>query len=199
MRTGLFGGTFSPPHKGHRRAAELFIKRAALDRLIVMPDGVPPHKEADSGATATDRYEMSRIAFGDIAEISDYEITKEGKSFTVDTLRWLNAKYPDDEIFMLIGEDMFLSLDTWRAPEEICSLATVVYMRRHGENAEALEKSAEKYKKQWGASLMYMCDEPREISSTEIREKLASGRAEDLISDDVYAYIKKHGLYGYGK
>ena len=95
---GLFGGTFSPPHEGHVRAARLFIDAMGLDRLIVMPAGFPPHKPLPDGAADGDRLEMARRAFGAFAEVSDWEIKRGGKSYTVDTLRMLREKYPGDRL-----------------------------------------------------------------------------------------------------
>ncbi len=195
MRTGLFGGTFSPPHTGHIRAAELFMSTVGLDRLIIMPAGIPPHKETDSGASSYDRLQMARLAFSHIGEVSDYEITKTGKSYTVETLEWLRKAYPEDELYMLMGEDMFLSFDTWRAPEAIVSLATVVYMRRScGDGRLLLAKECE-YRKKWGADFIYLGDDPAVISSTEVRKSIAEGNLSDHITPAVADYIRKNGLY----
>lgn len=194
MKTGLFGGTFSPPHNGHIRAAKLFIKAAGLDRLIVMPAGIPPHKTADTDADS--RLSMARLAFSDFAFVSDFEIKKEGKSYTVETLKWLRETYPTDELFMLVGEDMFLSLDTWRDPDGIVSLATVAYMRRSHGGAAALEEKRRRYEERWGSRFIYIGEDPTVVSSTKIREMVAAGEdIKGLTGDGVSRYIKENGLY----
>ena len=117
-KIGLYGGTFGPPHLGHVYAAKTFLREVAPDRLLIMPAGIPPHKEKAAGDTPELRLAMCRAAFGDLphTEISDYEIRKPGKSYTVETLEHLAA--PGREITMLCGTDMFLTLDHWhRAPD----------------------------------------------------------------------------------
>ena len=196
MKIGLYGGTFSPPHSAHVRAAKLFIREAAIDRLYVMPAGIPPHKIADKWGSALYRLEMTRRAFSDFATVSDYEIRKEGRSYTVETLRYLKKEHPDDELFMLIGEDMFLSLDSWRAPEEIMSLATIVALRRNDGDISVMEAKAEDYKRRYGAKIILIEDEPFEVSSTQIRNMIAEGKdTGNLLPESVLEYIKEHGLY----
>lgn len=195
MRIGLFGGTFSPPHTGHIKAAELFVSTIGLDRLIIMPAGIPPHKEADSGASSYDRLQMARLAFSGIGEVSDFEITKTGKSYSVETLEWLREVYHDDSIYMLVGEDMFLSLDKWREPEKIVNLATVVYMRRSATDSNALKSKEDEYRNKWGADFIYMGDDPTVVSSTEVRKSICEGILSDHITPAVADYIKKNRLY----
>ncbi len=196
MRIGLYGGTFSPPHLGHERAAKLFFERAELDMLIVMPSGVPPHKEGDGSATKEDRLEMSRLAFGSIATVSQWEIKRERKSYTVETLRHLKEEYPCDELFMLVGKDMLLSLERWYQPAEIMSLCEIYALCRDREGPEELEREAKALREKYGAKICVLRDEALEISSTEIRERVLSGESiEALVSENVRLYIEKNGLY----
>lgn len=196
MKIGLYGGTFSPPHSAHVRAAKLFIREAALDRLYVMPAGIPPHKIADKWGSTEYRLEMTRRAFSSFAEVSDYEIQKEGRSYTVETLRYLKELCPEDELYMLVGEDMFLSFDSWKAPDEIMKLATVVALRRKGGDISVLEDAAEGYKERYGAKIMIIEDEPMEVSSTQIRNLIAAGEdADHLLPESVSEYIKENNLY----
>ena len=196
MKIGLYGGTFSPPHAAHVRAAKLFIKEAYLDRLIVMPAGIPPHKVADKWGKSETRLEMTCLAFSDFACVSDYEIKKEGRSYTVETLKHLKEIYPQDELYMLVGEDMFLSLETWREPEVIMGMCTVVALRRKGTENAVMEEAAERYRKLYGATVLLMEDEPFEMSSTEIRNKIAAGEdMQEYLIPEVAEYIKKNNLY----
>lgn len=198
MRTGLFGGTFSPPHNGHIRAAELFFEKMLLDRLVVMPAGIPPHKNADPGADTLSRLDMSREAFGAFAQVSDYEISKLGKSYTSETLEYLKRKYPTDELYMLVGEDMFLSLDTWHEPEKVFGLCTVVCLRRSHSSDRQIELAQKKYTDA-GASVCILWDEPLQVSSTDIRELCRrGGNISGLVPAGVARIIKERELYGSG-
>ena len=175
MRTGLFGGTFSPPHNGHIRAAELFVEKMLLDRLVVMPAGIPPHKNADPGADTLSRLDMSREAFGAFAQVSDYEISKLGKSYTSETLEYLKRKYPTDELYMLVGEDMFLSLDTWHEPEKVFGLCTVVCLRR-SHSSDRLIELAQKNTRTPGPACVF-CGTSRFRSLLRISESCAAAAA----------------------
>lgn len=196
MNIGLYGGTFSPPHSAHVRAAKLFFEKAELQMLCVMPAGIPPHKIADEWGSSEHRLEMCRLAFGEFAKVSDYEIKKEGKSYTVETLRYLKSIYPFDDLYMMVGEDMFLSLDSWRAPEEIMRLCTIVAMRRNDTPESVMEKAKSDYEKRYGAVILLIEAEPFEASSTQVRELIAKGEStEELLPEAVFEYINKNNLY----
>ena len=193
-KIGLFGGTFSPPHLGHVRAARLFCEAEDISRLIVMPSHIPPHKDLPDGASDEDRFEMTRLAFGSFAVVSGWEMKQGGKSYTVDTLKMLKEAYPHNEILMLIGEDMLECFGKWRSPREIASLATVCYMRRSGKGR--LSAAEREFEKLCGTAPHFIGTEPLVLSSTEIREKLIStASAAQLLPDAVYGYIKEKGLY----
>lgn len=196
MNIGLFGGTFSPPHNGHVCFAKLFVEKASLDKLYIMPAGVPPHKEPDPWGTAQARLEMARLAFGSFAVVSDYEICEAGKSYTYKTLKHLREIYPKDTLLLLVGEDMFLSFDTWKNPGVIFSMATVVCMNRGTASQEKLEATGEVYKKRYGGEVMYLENAPLSVSSTQIRQMCASGQdISRLVPPLVAAYIIENGLY----
>ncbi len=199
MRIGIYGGSFSPPHLGHTRLAEEFLRVAELDRLIIMPAGNPPHKRIDGGADANMRLEMCMAAFSGISdkvEVSDYEVFRTDPCYTVDTLRHF---FGEGELYMLCGSDMFLTLDRWRDPEGIFSLCTVVCGARvdDDETKNALFTAAENYSERFGAKCIVMDIDPIEVSSTKVRRDIAMGIRPDGISDGVFAIIEKHGLYGY--
>ena len=200
-RIGIFGGSFNPPHNGHIRAARQCVERLALDRLLLVPDAAPPHKAlAPDSPSARQRYEMVQLAARDIprAEVSDIELRRSGKSYTVDTLRELQAQYPKDELLLLMGTDMFLSFDRWRAPDEIVRIAQIVCMHRR-ETDEALrqqlaEQTARLTAK--GAQVVMAENDALELSSTTVRRMLAFDCAERYLPPDVLAYIRENGLYG---
>lgn len=197
-RIGIYGGTFSPPHNGHIRAAEAFLEQMWLDFLFVIPAAVPPHKAVDSSATPADRLAMTRLAFSGMegVYVSDMELQREGPSYTVDTLRELWSE--DKRLFLLMGTDMVLTLDEWRSPEEIFKLCYPVYARREGDKIlddKILAKLAE-YKEKYGKIVTKLSLEPMVLSSSEIRRRVKEGKSiAGLVPPAVEAYIKEHGLY----
>ncbi|MBR6049952.1 MAG: nicotinate (nicotinamide) nucleotide adenylyltransferase [Clostridia bacterium] len=200
MRLGVYGGTFSPVHFGHVRAARAFIRELALDKLLIVPASVPPHKSAEGILPADERLKLSRRAFGGIsfAKVSDIEVTREGKSYTFDTLSALRAEGYDD-LYLLCGTDMMMTFDTWYRFEDIFSLATVALAQRYVLSADEKRKIDEKiayYKERYGARIIELKVKPTEVSSTELRKMIARGEdASRFIPAKEYAYIKKKGLY----
>ena len=196
-RIGIYGGTFSPPHCGHVRAAEAFAASGCIDRLMIIPSFLPPHKDYRPEVSTEDRLHMCEIAFSGIpgAEISDIEIRRGGKSYTVDTLRALSA--PDRELVMLCGTDMLMTLDSWYRADEIFRLCTVAYVRRENsaEVLPLLRARADLYREKYGARIIEIESDALEISSTEIRRELSHNVAPSLIPRGVYEYIQKRGLY----
>lgn len=198
MRIGVFGGTFSPVHNGHVKAAEAFIDQMWLDVLFVIPTGVTPHKEMSDGASSIDRLTMCSLAFEGMEGVivSDMEIRRKGKSYTVDTLRELYSE--DNRLFLLCGTDMMLTLDTWREPQEIFKLAYPVYMRREDDESikELIIKKNAEYKQKYGKIVTRIVGEPYDVSSSEIRDRIKNGESiEHLVPKKVYEYIKDRGLY----
>lgn len=198
MRVGIYGGTFSPIHCGHVAAARAFMEQMWLDILYIIPTGIPPHKIMQGDATAADRLEMCRLAFADMdgVIISDAETKREGKSYTVDTLRAFS--HEGDRLFFLIGTDMLLTLDTWREPDEIFRLAYPTYIRREAD-AELDDQIVEKiklYQEKFGKVVRRIVTPPIELSSREVRAAVAAGEPIDaLVPPAVAAYIEAHGLY----
>ena len=198
LRIGIYGGTFSPVHNGHVAAAKAFMEQMWLDVLYVIPTGVTPHKQMDGEVTAAQRLAMCELAFADVEGVivSDMEIKREGKSFTVDTLRALSGE--DRRLFLLLGTDMMLTLDQWRAPDRIFELCYPVYIRRESDKAldeEIVQKIAQ-YNQKYGKVVRRIVAEPIEVSSTEVRERIRSGKSIDaLVPAPVAAYIKENGLY----
>ncbi len=198
MKIGLFGGTFSPPHNGHVRFAKLFIEKVGLDLLYVMPAGTPPHKATDPWGTEQARLEMAQLAFGSFAAVSDYEVQQSGKSYTYKTLEYLQHKHPEDTLYLLVGEDMYLSFDTWKNPGLIFSMATVVCVSRSTGAKEKMKTAGTVYETRYGGKSLYLSDQPLPISSTQIRGMCVSGQdISHLVPEAVAAYIMKHGLYKY--
>ena len=198
MRVGIYGGTFSPVHNGHVAAAKAFMEQMWLDILYIIPTGVPPHKTMKGDATAKDRLEMCRLAFEGMEGVivSDLEIRREGKSYTVDTLRELYD--PDGRLFLLMGTDMLLTLDKWREPEEIFRLCYPVYIRREEDGAldAAIMEKIKTYQEKYGKVVRRIVAPAIEISSTDVRAAVAEGfPIEGAVPSSVAAYIRDRGLY----
>ncbi len=202
MKTGIYGGSFNPIHKGHLTAAESAARQLGLDRLFLIPASVPPHKilSADSAAPQQ-RLEMTVLATAEMScqvEVLDIELRRTGKSYTSDTLRGLKEQYPDDELWLLMGTDMFLSLQTWHEPEVIMSLASIGAFSRTVEGEDA-EFAAQKQflEAAYGARVVTLKNpDVIEISSTQMRAALPVGDGEEYLPAAVYGYILRHGLYG---
>ena len=198
MRIGIYGGTFAPVHRGHVAAAEAFMKQMELDLLYVIPAGIPPHKQIDVADDPAHRLAMCELAFGGMRNVivSDMEIARQGKSYTVDTLRALHAE--DRRLFLLMGTDMMLTLDEWRAPEEIFKLCYPVYIRRESDpilESRIVAKN-QLYLEKYGKIVRRLMADTVELSSTEIRARVKAGEdITGLLPDAVAAYIKAKGLY----
>ena len=202
MKIGIYGGTFDPIHRGHIAAAKAAMEQLQLDRLLLIPANVPPHKELSRGsASGQDRYEMAVLATAELGpqtEVLDMELQRTGKSFTSDTLRLLKNKYPEDELWLLMGTDMFLSLHTWHEPEVIMSLASIgAFSRTEMGEDEAFATQKAYLEKTFGAKVATL-DNPHvvEVSSTEIRAELARGKGREALTDPDWGYIQRRGLYG---
>ena len=198
MRVGIYGGTFSPVHNGHVAAARAFMEQMWLDILYVIPTGVTPHKDMKGDATASDRLEMCRLAFGGMEGVivSDLEMRREGKSYTVDTLRELYD--PAGRLFLRMGTDMLMPLDKWREPDEIFRLCYPVYVRREtdGELDAPIVEKIKSYQEKYGKVVRRIVTPAIELSSTDVRAAVAEGfPIEGAVPPAVADYIHTHGLY----
>ena len=197
-RIGIYGGTFSPPHNGHIQAARAFMEQMWLDFLYVIPTATPPHKEMEVAVSAEDRLAMCRAAFAGIegVYVSDMEIRRGGKSYTVDTLRELYGE--DRRLFLLCGTDMVLTLDQWRSPEEIFKLSYPVYIRRDNDRSlddRIVEKIA-LYHQKYGKVVRRIVTEPIVVSSSDVRDALTDGRSiSKMVPSAVEKYIRDNHLY----
>ena len=202
MNIGIYGGTFDPPHWGHITAARAAMEQLKLDRLVLIPDRVPPHKALPEGSASPEqRLEMAALATAELgkrAEVSDRELRRDGPSYTSDTLAELRREHPEDTLWLLMGSDMFLSLQTWHAPEEIMALARIAPFSREAEDeSETFAAQQSRLEREYGAQIQIVQNpEVRGLSSTEVRAALAAGRGSDLLPPAVYGYVLREHLYG---
>lgn len=181
-------------------AAESFLEQLALDRLLIIPTAEPPHKTEAAGASAIDRLEMARLAFSEDdrrIEISAFEIERGGKSYTISTLEHFAS---GNELFMLVGSDMFITLDEWRRAEDIFALTDIALKRREGDPRLdiIIKQKADEYRSRFGARIHFIDSPTLEVSSTELRKRIANGDiSTELIPEGVADYIRTRGLYGF--
>lgn len=200
MRVGIFGGTFNPPHLGHRYLAEEIRKKAELDKIIIIPACTPPHKVSRELADGVHRMKMCELLFNDsFYEISDIEIKRQGKSYTVDTVAELKKLYPDDELFLIIGADMLVSFDKWYRYEDILSDVRLCVTVRDDEvkTVDLCAYAKNVLKLDGEKDEIIIADvEPLVCSSTDVRKQLSFGLdASKLISVEVFNYARLNLLY----
>ena len=200
METAIYGGSFNPPHFGHVSAVLTVMRELAPDRLLIMPDYMAPHKAmAKNSPSPEHRLEMCRLAFGGIpnVEISDLEIRRGGKSYTVDTLEELTALYPQDTFFLVIGSDMLSSFTTgWYRFEDILKMCTPVVVSREKDDMEILEQKAAYLRERFGADVRILrSHKPVVLSSSDVRSEIMSSDTQEMLPESVEAYIRINGLY----
>ena len=208
MKIGVYGGTFNPPHLGHVTAARAVFELLKLDLLLLVPDREPPHKALPAGSpTPEQRLEMTRLAgeqlgLGDRVQVLDLELKRTGRSYTSDTLAQLKERYPEDELWLLMGTDMFLTIQTWHEAEKILSLAGIATFGRTEADTEELFSVQRDYLyRTYPQARIFTLTIPGvvDVSSTDLRTMLAKGEGVNLLPPAVYGYILRHGLYGAGR
>ena len=205
---GIFGGSFDPIHKGHIESLKSVIKKLNLSKVLVIPNKVSPLKDL-SVASSSEKIKMLEIAFKDLKEIEieDYELKKEGPSFMIETLQYLNKKLGKEKHFLLIiGEDSFQSFNRWKNYQHIVKMTSILVMNRPGLNNDLTTKAIElhqdyientcrdnNFKK---GKIYFIKIKPNPASSTNIRENIddKSVLAEGL-DDDVLKYLQEQKIY----
>ena len=194
----ILGGTFNPIHNGHLRLAKAAAATLRADRVLLIPDSTPPHKSGAALAPAADRLAMCELAAaGDpLLQVSDMEIRRGGRSYTIDTLTELHQANPRDELWFACGTDMFVTLPRWYRYREILPLAGFCVYRRAGDAAADVDAIADAVARSGGR--VKFCDALTiDVSSTEIRGRIKEGRdISGLVPDSVREYIAVHELYG---
>ena len=220
MRIGLFGGTFDPIHRGHLRAASEVKRIFNLDPIYLIPAALPPHKTPVSVASADDRLEMIHLAIGGIAgfAVSDVELQRSGPSYTIDTVYHFKSTQPDDvQIFLIMGMDAFLEIDTWKSYRELLEQISVIVMARPRGRHQGMQQDwkhlgdflksnisadyrlsdAQDCFISAGVQPIHICDvNALDISSTKIRRAVKQKQTiENWVPAQVAEFIHKKGLY----
>lgn len=200
MKTVVFGGTFDPPHEGHRHLLQSVMEHG-YDRAVVIPVKIPPHKVRD---TQEDdfcrRFELAKEMFSDMENVtvSDLENRRTGKSYTVDTLRILNDKYPDDRLYLLVGSDMLLSIEKWRCFEEIFRRATIISAARTASDILKIHEYKDYLEKKYNCSIIIYDIDVIELSSSQLRSPLIrkiDAHNRQHLSPDRYAHVSRVADY----
>lgn len=199
MNIGFYGGSFDPFHKGHQKILQAALAAHDLDKVIVMPAGSPPHKKDKRRGFAAYRLRMAELALETLskAEVSSWEIEKESASYTVESLTYLRTLYGDDtSLFLIMGQDMFMTLDQWHRFEDILKQSTIMVARRPGGSEEAYLAQLKRLKQDYGAAIIEFDMEPMDISATEVREAVSNnGSWEGDVSPEVREFILANQLY----
>lgn len=198
MKTAIYGGSFNPPHLGHVKAAAAVREKLEPDRFLIIPTNIPPHKDmAEDSPSPEQRMELCRLAFGDIpgVELSDLEIKREGRSYSADTVSILRQKYPEDELYLVIGSDMFLSFCQWYKFQYLLDNCVLTVLSREEDDRQELECFKTELEEKYGAKVLLLSHEPLPMSSEEIRDRLRLGLGSDMLPQAVYAEIIRKRYY----
>jgi len=198
VKVGIFGGTFNPPHIGHVLSAMAAAKQLDLDILVIVPAGVPPHKPLPAGTPSADvRLFLTMNAFWNVDRtiISNIEVKNKGVSYTVDTVTVIKQIYPDAELFLLVGTDMFLTLESWKDYEKLLNIVTPAVFSRGSNDRRKINNYSKSLQERYGVITKTVINKAVQISSSELREMLKRREGVRYINDTNYSYIIKNRLY----
>ena len=198
MRVGIFGGTFNPPHSGHESAAKTAAAQLSLDILLVVPSGIPPHKRLPQGSPSADiRLAMTQNAFSEIpgSIVSDIEVRISGPAYTIETVNAIKKMYPDAELFLLMGTDMFLSLELWKDHLSLLKNITPVVFSRSDDDLKKITEYASHLTEKYGSHVEIIKNTVVPVSSSELRDILPLRGGMRYINDTNYSYIIRSRLY----
>ena len=197
-KIGIMGGTFDPIHLGHLFIAETALHNLKLDKILFIPTGSPPHKNNLNITPAHHRLIMAELAINDNPkfQLSDIEIKRNGKSYTIDTVRELKSIYKGVDFVFITGTDSFVEMETWENCRDLFKEITIVVARRLNYDNESFYERKQYFNMKYGAKIIDMRLPLLEISSSDIRDRIKKGSPiRYLVPYDVREYIKKHGLY----
>lgn len=195
QKTAIFGGTFNPPHLGHRFMLKSIAALPEIEKVLIMPSKIPPHKSGEI-LSAEHRVNMCKLAFDGVlkAELCLDELYLKGKSYTVNTLKHFKQKNLKN-LVLVIGADSLVNFHKWYCFEEILSLAELYVYMRGGISNESIFSAKENLEK-LGAKITVLDVFPPKISSTEIRQGIKNGSLnEEFLNSSVLEYITQHSLY----
>ncbi len=200
-KVAMFGGSFNPVHKGHVELMYKMKQEFSLDKIYIIPTFSTPLKDNTPMLTPEHRLNMCRLAFEESEDIivSDLEISRQGRSYTYETLDELSSIEKDSELFLIVGADSFMQLPLWKNAQHIFDMATILSVSRGEYTNSELSHKAKEYTERYGAKVYFLQEAVSTVSSTQVRNYIDLG--EDfchLLPEKVGKYIKENGLYGYG-
>lgn len=199
MRIGIMGGSFDPVHSGHVSLARDSLKQARLDRVLLIPARMQPFKLDRTPASGEDRMEMLRLALEDDPNIEPcaYELDQDGVSYTYLTMRAMRREFGEEaKLYFIIGTDSLLKLSTWKNAEELLTQYAFIVGSRPGYLEEEADACRAQLERDFGTEILPIANHLFDVSSTEIRERLAAGDdVSDLVPAPVVSYIRERGLY----
>jgi len=199
-KLGIMGGTFDPIHTGHLIVAEMARQQFALDKVVFIPAGIPPHKTSKELTQSKDRFEMVRLAISDnpFFDVSKCEVDRDKVTYTVDTLSELKLTCPKNtEFSFIIGVDSLFEIKGWKNPAKLFALCNILVYGRAGFEEERASEEARLLRARFNAGIEFVKGPIIDISSTLIREMIMSDMSvKYIVPDVVEEYIRKNCLYG---
>jgi nicotinate-nucleotide adenylyltransferase len=195
---GILGGSFDPFHLGHLSIAEAALEELSLDKVLLMPAKVSPFKVGRKMASEEDRINMTRCAVENHPglDVTTIETDASRVSYTFETMKALEELFPDFRIWFIMGSDSMLQLETWYKGEELLRKYTFVLAPRPGYDMTEVEQKIHYYSETYGTEIRVLHNELRDISSTEIKERIRRGDSiSHLVPKEVRQYIYEHGIY----
>jgi len=195
---GILGGTFDPFHLGHLSIAKTALEEFDLDEIILLPANVSPFKVGREMADEADRIAMLNLIAAENKQftVSTVETDTDEVSYTYRTLGILQKQMPDDKLWFIMGTDSFVSLEEWYKGEELLREYAFIVAPRPGSGIADVEKTVNKYRKKYDASIRIVHNEMLDISSTEIKQAIDEGASiECFVPKSIERYIDEHGLY----
>ena len=194
MKIALFGGSFDPVHSEHVRCVQAAKEALGLDKVIILPAGLAPHKRWGAFASGEERLAMCRLAFAPFswAEVSDFEVRQQGRSYTYLTCRHFAQVFPGAQLYFLVGEDMLEDFFTWKEPDDILAHATLAACGRGDRTPASLH---ERFLARFHKDFVAVPFTGAQVSSRMMRVDLAFGKRPAALDGEVYAYISERGLY----
>ena len=199
MRIGIYGGTFSPPHIGHIRSANAAAGELRLDLLIIVPAGIPLHKTLPVGTPPADiRYLMACLAFAGTQNVivSDVEAGNPEPTYSIDTVLSIAREYPGADLFLMVGTDMYITLDSWKDSDILIEAVTPAVFSRGPADLKKIVSYSRSLMERYNIKTEIIQNDVVEISSSQLREMLPRRKGVRYINDTTYSYIIKERLYG---
>lgn len=195
MLTAIFGGTFNPLHIGHYEMLRTLNNDDRIEKILLMPDRLPPHKSAEFLVDDETRIEMCRLACEDFSkcELCLIEFEREGKSYTYDTVKLLQKEFPQTKFAFVCGGDMLVYFDKWWNHEELMKMLPFIVFSRTDTDSNLFNECINKFSSQ-GMEIILMEKEIPSVSSTELREDFSKGK--NLLPPKIFKYLNERGVYG---